>query len=144
MALPTLRGVLKDDFGEAVVVRDMPEPCWFLCLDSYQQSLLWAWKTQNTLNNALVPFCQNGSWWWCWLSFRVLDKDVEIVRTLPIRSIIRLTHNLMRIIEINHDVSEAVTDMPIASVLPWILLYRIIRLWVGLSEHWRLNCCCSA
>ena len=61
------------------------------------------------------------------LSVRVLDKDVAIVSTLPVRSAIRLTHNLMRIIEINHDVSEAVTDMPIASVLPWILLYRIIR-----------------
>ena len=28
-ASPTLQGALKDGFGEAVVVRDMPEPCEF-------------------------------------------------------------------------------------------------------------------
>ena len=32
-ASPTLQGVLKDGFGEAVVACDMPEPCKFPSLD---------------------------------------------------------------------------------------------------------------
>ena len=32
----TLQGALKDGFGEVVVARDMPEPCEFPSLDSYQ------------------------------------------------------------------------------------------------------------
>ena len=31
-ASPTLQGALKDGFGEAVMVYDMPEPCKFLSL----------------------------------------------------------------------------------------------------------------
>nr|KAG5701968.1 hypothetical protein BaRGS_034550 [Batillaria attramentaria] len=58
---------------------------------------------------------------------KVLDKDPKAVGSLPLQSSIRLVQNLMRIIEMNHDVSDAVTEMPISSVLPWILLYRIIR-----------------
>ena len=34
---PTLRGALKDCFGEAVVARDMPEPCKFPSLESCQK-----------------------------------------------------------------------------------------------------------
>ena len=41
-ASPTLRGAPKDDFGEAVVLDDMPEPCQFLSLDSCQKRFLWA------------------------------------------------------------------------------------------------------
>ena len=41
---PTLQGVLKDGFGEAVVVCDMPEPCKFLSLDNCQKRSLWTHK----------------------------------------------------------------------------------------------------
>ncbi|KAL8594874.1 hypothetical protein ACOMHN_016115 [Nucella lapillus] len=58
---------------------------------------------------------------------RVLDREANAMQLLPMRSLARLTQNLIRIIEVNHDVSEAVTEMPIASVLPWMLLYKIIR-----------------
>ena len=44
MASPTLQGVPKGDFGEAVVVCDMPEPCKFPSLDSCQKRFLWSHK----------------------------------------------------------------------------------------------------
>ena len=40
MALPTLQGVVKDGFGEAVVACDMPEPCKFPSRDSCRKSFL--------------------------------------------------------------------------------------------------------
>lgn len=59
--------------------------------------------------------------------YRVLSKDPQAAGLLPQNSAVQLVQNLMRIIEVTHDVSDAVTEMPIASVLPWILLYRIIH-----------------
>ena len=44
MASPTLQGALKDGFGEAVVVCDMPEPCKFPSFDSYHKRFLWTHK----------------------------------------------------------------------------------------------------
>ena len=41
---PTVQGALDDSFGEAVVARNMPEPCEFLSLDSSQTRFLWAYK----------------------------------------------------------------------------------------------------
>ena len=38
-ASPTLQGTLKDGFGEAVVVRDMSEPCKFLSLEKRKSIL---------------------------------------------------------------------------------------------------------
>ena len=42
--LPTLQGALKDGFGEAVMVCDMPKPCKFPSLDSCQKRFLWTHK----------------------------------------------------------------------------------------------------
>ena len=44
MALPTGQCALKDGFGEAVVVCDIPEPCRFLFLDSCEKRFLGAQK----------------------------------------------------------------------------------------------------
>ena len=41
---PTLQGVLKDVFGEAVMACDMPKPCKFPSLDSCQKRWLWTHK----------------------------------------------------------------------------------------------------
>ena len=38
---PTLQGALKDGFGEAAVVCNVPKPCQFLFLDSYRKKFLW-------------------------------------------------------------------------------------------------------
>ena len=44
MASPTLQGALKDGFGEAVMVCDMPEPCKFPFLDTCLKRFLWTHK----------------------------------------------------------------------------------------------------
>ena len=44
MASPTLQGALNDNFAEAVVACDMPEPCKFPPLDSCQKKFLWIQK----------------------------------------------------------------------------------------------------
>ena len=41
---PNLRGALMEGCGEAVVARDMLEPCEFLPLDRCQKGVLWARK----------------------------------------------------------------------------------------------------
>ena len=43
-ASPTLQSALKNDFGEAVVACDSPEPCEFPSLDSCQKTFLWTHK----------------------------------------------------------------------------------------------------
>ena len=40
-ASPSHQDALQDDFGEAVVARDMPEPCLFPFLDSFQKRFRW-------------------------------------------------------------------------------------------------------
>ena len=52
MASPTLQGALKDGFREVVVASDMPEPCKFPSLDSYQKTFLW---THKGVDNAPHP-----------------------------------------------------------------------------------------
>ena len=51
---PTLQGALKDGYGEAVVACDMPEPCDFLSLDSYQKRFLWALNEVNLAPHPVV------------------------------------------------------------------------------------------
>ena len=41
-ASPTLKGVQKDGFRETVVASDMPDPCKFPSLNSYQKRFLWS------------------------------------------------------------------------------------------------------
>ena len=41
---PFVQDALKDDFGEAVLARDVPEPCEFASLDSCQKRIPWAHK----------------------------------------------------------------------------------------------------
>ena len=51
-ASPTLQGVLKDVFGEAVVACDMSKPLKFPSLDICQDRFLW---THKEVNLALHP-----------------------------------------------------------------------------------------
>ena len=44
MMSPNLQGALKDGFGEAVMVCDMPEPYKLLSLNSCQKRFLWTNK----------------------------------------------------------------------------------------------------
>ena len=44
LSIPTLKGALRESFGEAVVACDMPEPSKFPFLDSCQKRFLWTHK----------------------------------------------------------------------------------------------------
>ena len=54
LMLFTLKGALKDGFGEAVVACDMPEPCKFPSLDSCQKRFQWAHKEVDLAQNLVV------------------------------------------------------------------------------------------
>ena len=56
LMLFTLKGALKDGFGEAVVACDMPEPCKFPSLDSCQKRFQWAHKEVDLAQNLVVGF----------------------------------------------------------------------------------------
>ena len=51
-------GALKDGFGEAVVARDIPEPCKFPCLDSCQKKLPWRHKEVDLAQQLIVGFVE--------------------------------------------------------------------------------------
>ena len=59
-ASSALQGVLKDDFGEAFVVRDMFEPCEFPSLDSCQKFLLAYRKVDLAPHPVVGPLLQEG------------------------------------------------------------------------------------
>ena len=56
-ASPTLKGALKDGFGEAVVACDMPEPCKFSSLDSCWKRFLWTHKEVELASHPVVGLC---------------------------------------------------------------------------------------
>ena len=56
MRLQTLQGAVKDGVGEAVVVRDMPEPCTFPSLGSCQKRFLWTRKEVDIAPHPVVGF----------------------------------------------------------------------------------------
>ena len=55
-AWPTLQGTLKDDFGEAVRVFDMPKQCKFLSFYSCLKRFLWTHKEVVLAPHAVVGF----------------------------------------------------------------------------------------
>ena len=48
----TLQGALKDGFSEAIVARNLIQPCKFLSIDSFQKRFLW---THEEVDLALHP-----------------------------------------------------------------------------------------
>ncbi|GFN77427.1 calcineurin-binding protein cabin-1-like [Plakobranchus ocellatus] len=58
---------------------------------------------------------------------RVMDAEKEILKFLSHRRLVRLAHNLVLVIQIILDVADTVTEMPIASVRPWKILYRVLH-----------------
>lgn len=58
---------------------------------------------------------------------RCVSKDVGIIGTLPNTSLVRLTHNLIHIIEILMDTPDCITVVLVDTALPWILLYKLIK-----------------
>ena len=53
-ASPTVKGALKDAFGEAVVACDLPEPCKFPSLDNCQKRFLWTHRELDFAPHSVV------------------------------------------------------------------------------------------
>ena len=53
-ASPILQGAMKDGFGEAVVMRDMPEPGKFPSLDSCQKSFFLKFRIFDRLKILII------------------------------------------------------------------------------------------
>ena len=77
---PTLQGVLKDGFGEAVVVCGMPEPCKFPSPDSCQKRFLWTRKEVDLARHPVIGLVlQVGDA----LGFESLDPFVRVSKEGP-------------------------------------------------------------
>lgn len=57
---------------------------------------------------------------------KCISGDPTKFRLLARSKMIRLTHNLIRVISTQMETTDSISEMPINSVLPWILLYRLI------------------
>ncbi|KAL3843014.1 hypothetical protein ACJMK2_020975 [Sinanodonta woodiana] len=58
---------------------------------------------------------------------KLFDKNVTCIRSLPSAKLVRFAQNLVKVVEITMSVPESVTEMPLGTVLPWILLYKLIK-----------------
>ncbi|XP_064599840.1 calcineurin-binding protein cabin-1-like [Liolophura sinensis] len=58
---------------------------------------------------------------------KCVSKEAGIIGTLPNTSLVRLTHNLIHIIEMLMDTPDCITVVPVDTALPWILLYKLIK-----------------
>ncbi|XP_052231892.1 calcineurin-binding protein cabin-1-like isoform X2 [Dreissena polymorpha] len=58
---------------------------------------------------------------------RVLEKGTTLVKSLPPAKVVRFSQHLIRLIDMNMSLPETVAEMSFDSVLPWILLYYIIK-----------------
>ncbi|XP_060070254.1 uncharacterized protein LOC132550231 [Ylistrum balloti] len=72
-----------------------------------------AWST------TLTQICQN--------LIRVLDKKEDVLKDVPKVNLTRLSRNLISIIDITMAAPDSAVEMPIGTVLPWILLYKLIK-----------------
>ena len=95
--IPLLQGALKDGFGEAVVARDMPEPCKFPSLDSCQKRFLW---TNNGVDPpprpvvGLVLQVEDAEKFPQTLGFDTLDPFFRIGKQGPCSTAIEVTRDL--------------------------------------------------
>ncbi len=58
---------------------------------------------------------------------RCLSKETTVVKSLPSKNLVRLTQNLIRVIEVAMNASDSATQLAIDTVMPWILLYRLLH-----------------
>ncbi|XP_013404378.1 calcineurin-binding protein cabin-1 [Lingula anatina] len=104
-------------------------------LKDFKRCVLWG---EVSLNEALQQYLSVGSSsikeeWATTMTqlFKSLDlclsKDVTTLSNLPSKNLVRLSQNVIRVIEINMDVSDSVPEMPINTVMPWRVLYRMIE-----------------
>ncbi|XP_064634995.1 calcineurin-binding protein cabin-1-like [Lineus longissimus] len=105
-----------------------------LKLKNYEMCLLWG---EVSINEALQCYLnvQTTEAKEEWIStmtqlFEGVEKSLRntpgIIKTLPAKNLVRFSHNLIRVIELAMDIPEGSTEI-IGTVLPWILLYRLIE-----------------
>ncbi|KAH9508209.1 Calcineurin-binding protein cabin-1 [Bulinus truncatus] len=58
---------------------------------------------------------------------RLLEENCSILSSLSRNCLCRLANNLTSIIDITLDVADTVTEMPIPSLLPWKIFYRVLH-----------------
>ena len=86
MASPILQSALKDGCGEDVVTYDMPEPCGFLSLDSWQKWFLSADEEVNPAPHpviGLVLYVEHMDTFPQALSLKSLDLFLEVSKQGP-------------------------------------------------------------
>ena len=57
----------------------------------------------------------------------MLEKDISVVGSLSSAKLVRFSQNLIQLIDVNMSLPESVTEMKIDTVLPWVLLYQLIK-----------------
>ncbi|XP_021355023.1 uncharacterized protein LOC110451375 [Mizuhopecten yessoensis] len=67
----------------------------------------------------LTQICEN--------LIRVLDKKDDVLKDVPSINLVRLARNLINIIDTTMAAPDIAVEMPIGTVLPWILLYKLIK-----------------
>ncbi|CAC5395080.1 CABIN1 [Mytilus coruscus] len=103
-------------------------------LKDYKRAFLWS---EITLDEAVQAYKMSGSsekeQWadtlvqTCESLILIIKKDKMIISSLPIVNQARLSHNLIYMIDVEMSVPDTCIDMPIGTVLPWILLYKLIK-----------------
>ena len=86
--LPTLKGALKDGFEEAVMARDITEPCKFPSLDSCQKRFMWTHKGSDLALHWVVSLALKVGPGDVWkfppaLCFKSLDPFYRVSREVP-------------------------------------------------------------
>ena len=81
----TLQGPLKHGFGEAVMTRDMPEPCEFPPLDSRQKRFVWAHKEVDLAPHPVVGLTlqEDAEKFPRALGYEILDVFVRVSKQGP-------------------------------------------------------------
>ena len=62
---------------------------------------------------------------------RCLQRDESVIDKLASTCLLRLTRNLVAILESCLDALENHTELPFSSVMPWIVLYRYLQVSAG-------------
>ncbi|XP_063400740.1 calcineurin-binding protein cabin-1-like [Mytilus trossulus] len=103
-------------------------------LKDYKRAFLWS---EITLDEAVQAYKMSESsekeQWaatlvqTCESLILIIKKDKLVISSLPKVNQARLSHNLIYMIDVEMSVPDTCIDMPIGTVLPWILLYKLIK-----------------
>lgn len=58
---------------------------------------------------------------------RCIKRDTSLLGSLDSAKLTRMAHNVIKLINVQMEVGDSCTDMPIPTVLPWNLLYYVLK-----------------